>query len=439
MALPAREDGPAHHRDPARHRGQRRRGVPARPRSISRCSPISGPSAPSCRWTPPSLYRLPQRPRGALLAASGCRTGCCSPATRTRPGPTAASTAQAEAWLDAAALRGRQVGAARSPRPSGSAQGFARLLGDPGGGIALAANTHELVVRLLSALPLRARPRLVTTDGEFHTIRRQLDRLAEEGLERRAGAGGAARVAGRAAGGGGGRPHRRWCWSRPVFFDTGRIARGLDRGGGELPAPREPRCWWTPTTRSTWCRSRWPRGPGGRLRRGRRLQVLPAGRGELLPAASARTATLRPVITGWFSEFTALADREHPERVAYGTGGDRFAGATYDPTSHYRAVRGLRLLSRAGAHARAAAPGEPAPDRAARRRVRRARSRSRRREPRPRLSRSRRSAASSRSARRPRRCWPSGWPRAACAATRAGTCCGWARPPISPRSSCTMP
>src|SRR6185436_17734736 len=62
-------------------------------------------------------------------------------------------------------------------------QGFARLLGDAGGGIALAPNTHELVVRLLSALPLRERPRLVTTDGEFHTIRRQLDRLAEEGLD----------------------------------------------------------------------------------------------------------------------------------------------------------------------------------------------------------------------------------------------------------------
>jgi kynureninase len=44
------------------------------------------------------------------------------------------------------------------------------------------------------------------------------------------------------------------------------------------------------------------------------------------------------VITGWFSEFTALADRQRGERVAYGTGGDQFAGSTYDPTSHYRAV-----------------------------------------------------------------------------------------------------
>ena len=35
----------------------------------------------------------------------------------------------------------------------------------------------QLLVRWLSALPLDRRRRLVTTDGEFHTIRRQLDRL----------------------------------------------------------------------------------------------------------------------------------------------------------------------------------------------------------------------------------------------------------------------
>ena len=58
-----------------------------------------------------------------------------------------------------------------------------RLLDDPEGEYALAESTHELLVRLLSALPLRKRPQLITTDGEFHTIRRQLDRLAEEGIE----------------------------------------------------------------------------------------------------------------------------------------------------------------------------------------------------------------------------------------------------------------
>jgi selenocysteine lyase/cysteine desulfurase len=47
---------------------------------------------------------------------------------------------------------------------------------------------------------------------------------------------------------------------------------------------------------------------------------------------------LRPVVTGWFSEFSVLAERQRGERVAYGSGGDQLAGATYDPTSHYRAA-----------------------------------------------------------------------------------------------------
>src|SRR5206468_3582735 len=62
-------------------------------------------------------------------------------------------------------------------------EGVRWLLDDPVAPVALAPNTHELVLRFLSALPLRERPRLVSTDGEFHTLRRQLGRLGEEGLE----------------------------------------------------------------------------------------------------------------------------------------------------------------------------------------------------------------------------------------------------------------
>ncbi len=61
--------------------------------------------------------------------------------------------------------------------------GYRRLLGDDHGELALGQNTHELLVRFLSGLRLQDRPRVVTTDGEFHTIRRQLDRLVEEGVE----------------------------------------------------------------------------------------------------------------------------------------------------------------------------------------------------------------------------------------------------------------
>ena len=96
--------------------------------------------------------------------------------------PDVGFEAQQQAWLDAAEfVDGKWERAAE--QAARVQAGFRRLLNDPDGDIALGQNTHELVTRLLSALPLARRPKLVTSDGEFHTIRRQLDRLAEEGLE----------------------------------------------------------------------------------------------------------------------------------------------------------------------------------------------------------------------------------------------------------------
>lgn len=96
--------------------------------------------------------------------------------------PDGGFEAQQRAWLDAADLVDEKWARAEE-QASRVKAGFMRLLGDVDGDVALGQNTHELVTRLLSALPLRARPRLVTTDGEFHSLRRQLDRLAEAGLE----------------------------------------------------------------------------------------------------------------------------------------------------------------------------------------------------------------------------------------------------------------
>jgi kynureninase len=47
---------------------------------------------------------------------------------------------------------------------------------------------------------------------------------------------------------------------------------------------------------------------------------------------------LRPVATGWFAEFGELTHEHDATKVPYHAGHDRFAGATYDPTSHYRAA-----------------------------------------------------------------------------------------------------
>jgi kynureninase len=46
---------------------------------------------------------------------------------------------------------------------------------------------------------------------------------------------------------------------------------------------------------------------------------------------------MRPVLTGWFTEFEWLERTDH-RRVHYGPGARAFGGATYDPTSHYRAA-----------------------------------------------------------------------------------------------------
>src|SRR2546425_7021648 len=93
--------------------------------------------------------------------------------------PDVSFDAQERAWLDAAEMVDDKWERARE-QAARVQTGFRRLLADPDGDIALGQNTHELVTRLLSALPLGRRPQLVTTDGEFHTIRRQLDRLADE-------------------------------------------------------------------------------------------------------------------------------------------------------------------------------------------------------------------------------------------------------------------
>ena len=51
--------------------------------------------------------------------------------------------------------------------------------------IVFAPNTHDFLVRLFAAAPRRAgRLRVLTSDGEFHSARRQFARWEEDGLAR---------------------------------------------------------------------------------------------------------------------------------------------------------------------------------------------------------------------------------------------------------------
>ncbi len=58
---------------------------------------------------------------------------------------------------------------------------------------------------------------------------------------------------------------------------------------------------------------------------------------------------LRPVYTGWFADFAHLGDRRDDAPVAYEReGAHRFAGSTYDPSSHYRAREVIRFFEAQG-------------------------------------------------------------------------------------------
>lgn len=270
--------------------------------------------------------------------------------------PDRAFEAQQRAWLDAAEHVDdkweRAFAVADRVR-----RGFARLLDDDAGSIALASNTHDLVIRFLSALPLRDRPRLLTTTGEFHTIRRQLDRLAEEGVDvvrvpdRPADA-----IADRLAGAVDDRTAAVLVSS--VLFEDARIVPGLDRVaaacdrvGARLLVDAYHHLNVIPFSVPEMGLSRAFITGGG-------YKYCQMGEGNAflrVPSASG----LRPVITGWFAEFEQVATRGTGEgsdpagagagvRVGYGGGARAFAGATYDPTSHYRGAEVLDFFEEEG-------------------------------------------------------------------------------------------
>ena len=251
--------------------------------------------------------------------------------------PDVALEAQQEAWLDAADAVDEKWEAAYA-RADRVRAGWRALLGDDARGeIVLAPNTHDVVVRFLSALPWETRRRVVTTDAEFHTIRRQLDRLDEAGwIELR-------RVAGRpvedlaerladavddsvAA-----------VLVSSVFFETGEVVPGLEavagvcrQHGTALLVDSYHHLNALPfDLHATGLSDAFVVGGG--------YKYCQMGEGNCFLRFPA-DCEMRPVVTGWFSEFAELAATRTPGEVPYGKGPARFMGATYDPVSHYRAT-----------------------------------------------------------------------------------------------------
>lgn len=254
--------------------------------------------------------------------------------------PDCGFTAVQQAWQDAAEFVDDKWGRVFE-QVERAQQGYAQLLNEPHADIVLDQNTLELVVRFVSALPLRARPRLVSTDGEFHTLRRLLDRLAEEIEVVRVPAAPVETLAERLAAAVDDRTAAAFCST--VLFQTGRIVPHLPavvaacaKHGAELLLDTYHHLNVVPFN---------PTGLERAFVVGGGYKYCQLGEGVCFLRIP-KGCTLRPITTGWFTEFDALATGT--AGVGYGRGGRRFAGATFDPTSVYRAAAVFDFFSLRG-------------------------------------------------------------------------------------------
>jgi len=251
--------------------------------------------------------------------------------------PDVAFEGQMEAWNDAAEMVDDKWDRALE-KADRVRRGFARLLGARPEEIALGQNTHELVTRFLSALPLRDRPRLITTDGEFHSLRRQMDRLAEERYLDvvKIAALPVDTLADRLAAAANDRTSAVLVSS--VLFSNAQIVPGLGalatacrRVGSELLVDAYHHVNVVPFSLDR-------EGLVEAFVVGGGYKYCQLGEGNCFLRVPPAGVRLRPILTGWYSEFARLTQRTAGE-VPYGDGPARWAGATYDTASHYRAAR----------------------------------------------------------------------------------------------------
>ena len=223
----------------------------------------------------------------------------------------------------------------------------ARILGLPDPStVAFASNTHELVYRVFSSLPTDRVVRVLATDAEFHSFRRQFDRLIEAGRVElvRVKAEPFDSLTERFA-----RAVRRGGWdlvyASHVFFDSGLIfeeapsllAEAADAGAlsildGYHAFMAVPRDFGPFADRVFYTSGGYKYAMSGE---GCCFLHCPPG---VVP---------RPLYTGWYAGFDALASPLASE-VAYPEHGGRFLGSTFDPTALYRFDAALNALSSAG-------------------------------------------------------------------------------------------
>jgi kynureninase len=249
--------------------------------------------------------------------------------------PDVTLAAQEQCWLDAARLADRKWETVFGEVVPAAQRHVARILNLPDPAtIAFGPNTHGFVMRLLSLFPPGKPIRVLTTDGEFHSFRRQIRRLEEDALAEVTRipvepiATLAERLTSAVARGG----HDLLFFSH-VFFnsgyalpDLGAIVRVVperetvivvDGYHGFLALPSD----FGPISGRAFYMA------GG-------YKYAMAGEGACFLHVPPGQA-MRPRDTGWFASFGTLETGD-AGAVPYAEGGARFLGATFDPVGLYR-------------------------------------------------------------------------------------------------------
>jgi selenocysteine lyase/cysteine desulfurase len=247
------------------------------------------------------------------------------------PWPDVTRAAQLAAWDDAARLLDGKWEEVLGPVWQAAQRHVAwhLRLPDPAT-LVFAPNTHEFVVRLLSALPTHRPARVLTTDGEFHSFARQVARLEEEGLlavtriPAEPGADCLPRLAEAA------RRGFDLVWVSEVLFASGQVLTGL----AELAAAAGEAVLVIDGYHAFMARPVDLSGLAGRafyLAGGYKYAM--AGEGACFLHCPPGWIG-RPRATGWFAGFGALS--EAVSGVPYAADGWRFMGATFDAAGLYR-------------------------------------------------------------------------------------------------------
>ncbi|MDR9419700.1 aminotransferase class V-fold PLP-dependent enzyme [Gracilimonas sp.] len=217
---------------------------------------------------------------------------------------------------------------------------------DPQGLYCREESTHVLFVSWMSSLDLKNKPKIISTDGEFHSLFRQLHRLEEEGLE-------FVRV--------------------PVQPDNSFAERIINEMDDCTSAVMLSRVYFETclinnhlTEIAAAAREK---GIPVMIDDYHGTNVVPLsikeeglddcfiliGGYKYLQWGEAncflrfpKYCDYRPAITGWFAAFNSLDKPRTNDPVEYDDGNQRFASGTYDPSSQFRAAKVVEFFQEQG-------------------------------------------------------------------------------------------